>query len=168
MKHLTDNQIQSCLKTSDNLPSDMADHISLCQQCRESLETYRRLEKQLRLEPDVYLSEAFTENILQRVVPESSLNWKKWGILAGIPGIVILIGSLYLLFRLKIFTEPAPGISFRPILTQFSSAFTSIAEFLTRNLGNPLLVASAALVLVIFMLLDRWVIQPKVRAVNWG
>lgn len=161
MKHLTDTQIQTMVDNPESLPEEVQEHLANCRQCADSLKGYQRLGTMLQRKPEPDFSKNFTDKILDQVAVDPSFSFTKWFNLIILPGLAFVCLPLIILFQMNVFKLPESSISVNPLISEFSSIFSTISGFFSRHIGSPGLAIVAVLVLALFMLIDRWIIQPR-------
>ena len=78
--HLTDEQIQAFLDSNQNPDSATTYHVQECQLCRERVQEYKSLYRELNRPPALKLSKGFEDTILKKVglLPQTSQGFKLW------------------------------------------------------------------------------------------
>jgi len=170
LRHLTDEEIQEYL--DGNLsPQDVSlfeTHLKSCPHCHESLRQYQSLYAGLASDEGFKLSESFAKSVISKlsveVKPKSRFNYAN--VFLTILGIVIALGITFYYVDLKSLGQ---AIS-RVLIPQyeFGSTFVaSVKSFLMGLNGNLSLLAFAGLTLLIIAALDRVLVQPRYRRIQW-
>lgn len=167
MKHLTDSEIQTYLDggSDDETHKKIEMHLAGCQHCRKELQTYRALYGYLAAAPAVSLSPAFAGNIISRIERgESERPLFEWLMF----GISVLIGLAAFFYFVPL---AALGSLFAPLFTPILESTRPLWQYLLSltarldlpGIGNARLVIFAALVLFSAALIDRFILQPRLR-----
>lgn len=167
MKHLTDSEIQTYLDggSDGEAHKKIEMHLAGCQHCRKELQTYRALYGYLSAAPAVSLSPAFAGKVISRLERgESERPLFEWLMF----GVSVLIGLAAFFYFVPLGTL---GSLFAPLLTPMLESARPLWQYLLSlttgldlpGIGNVRLVIFAGLVLLSAALIDRFILQPRLR-----
>ena len=142
--------------------------MALIKHCKDILKGYKMLYAELNVDKGFELSPGFAESVMSRLPQEkaskSLFNYKVI-LMAGISFLVIFTTAIYL-FNWKWFIQTVSGISSPFFKTTLTSARLIEGFFANLNIDVSLLLI-AALVLIIFGLLDQLFFSKKHKLISF-
>jgi len=172
MKHLTEEQIQSCLDAGpDRCPDGIALHLKQCSRCRDAWEAQRNLIACLSSEPDFSLPDGFADRVVESIITGKNRNRLRiFGVSMIAVGVLLTAG--YTWFILKgsglekyfewINTMGSTGTRFWAILDSSRKWADSLFG------GGSDLALAAAMALAIIALADRLIFKPVMAVARHG
>lgn len=163
--HLTDTDIQNLLDGNPGANAgEMKQHIAECPVCRESYGAYQTLIPVLSDEIDLPFKPDFTDRLLARIpATQSRKKIPAWIIASG--GLIAAGGIGYAIKIL--FPKFGTGFAtFHSVFEEIQATGNSVSAFLSRNFGSPTLIAAAFAAIALVMLMDKFLIQPRLDPVK--
>lgn len=164
MKHLTEEEIQSCLDAGpDPCPDEIALHLRQCHRCREALEAQRILTGYLSREPDFSLPDGFADRIVTAISVRGTRDRLRiFGISMIAAGVLLTAGYAWIILKGSglekyfewIRTLGSAGVRFWAMLDSARGWADSLFG------GASDLALSAAMALAIIALADRLIFRP--------
>jgi|GEM_PF-2892109 len=165
MKHLTEDQIQSCLDAGrDPCPDEIALHLKQCGRCRDAWEEQRKLIDCLSMEPDFSLPDGFADLVVASVSGGKNRNRLRiFGVSMIAVGVLLISGYAWFILKGSGLEKYFEWIK---SLGSAGARFWAMLDF-AREWADGLfgersdLALAAAMVLAIIALADRLIFKPR-------
>jgi anti-sigma factor RsiW len=160
IKHLSDGQLQAYAENSSPAnASDIERHLQICRTCQAQLAAYRRIAQQLQNETGFALPENFAASVVSRVMPERTSVAERLMLALAVVGCAAM----------TIFFSGREMMSLMQNLWQSSFAWLAMplggmmGKLGLLAHGSTSLLIFAAAILVIVGLVDKFILQPRLK-----
>ena len=181
MNHLTTREILEFVDGTilDGQRTQVIAHLEACSRCRSEVEFHRTLVGAARRQPPHAPTRKFTDRVMQRILPNGQHRWiqtimnNAGGVIAM--GIVLAVLG-YALLSSNSSASPQPSM-ITEMVKVYDDLYAKVQEFLKvqatkleslspkpRAIGSDKLILLTLLSLVALGAVDRWLIQPRIRA----
>ena len=167
LNHVSDKKLQAYI---DGLPLDqrqaIEEHLARCPVCSAQLKAYQFIDSEMKTEPDVLFSGDFDNRIIQKI---SVLEKRRYQLPRLLVRLILGITALGMItyYFLQGKTRTTLENVGSTVWTHLKSAPDTIGHF-TRESGTSIqIILFAAIILLVFALLDRFFSSSRHRRTPW-